>query len=61
MKGGMNMLRCFMDPTISEESRCSKCCIHCEYRESCDYCCQGIEEWKTEEKIAKNCIECVDA
>ena len=55
------MLRCLMDPTIPEDSRCSKCCIHCEDKDSCNCCCCGVNEWKTEEEIAKNCIECISA
>lgn len=55
------MLRCLIDPTIPEDSRCSKCCIHCEDKDSCNCCCCGVNEWKTEEEIAKNCIECIDA
>lgn len=45
------MLRCLMDPTIPEDSRCSKCCIHCEDKDSCNCCCCGVNEWKTEEEI----------
>lgn len=53
------MLRCLIDGSIPLESKCAKCCIHCDEKDTCDYKCCGIEEWGTEEEIAKNCIECI--
>lgn len=54
------MLRCLIDMSIPEDDKCSQCCIHCEEKETCEYRCQGIDEWKTGEKIAENCIECTE-
>lgn len=53
------MLRCLIDVSIPLESKCAKCCIHCDEKDACDYKCCGIEEWGTEEGIAKNCMECI--
>ena len=54
------MLRCLMDMSIPEEDKCAKCCIHCDEKETCSCKCQGVDEWKTEENIAMNCIECAE-
>ena len=54
------MLRCLMDMSIPEDSKCAKCCLHCKEKETCEYKCQGVDEWKTEENIAMNCIECME-
>ena len=54
------MLRCLIDMYIQEDSKCEKCCICCEEKETCIYRCQGIDEWITEENIARNCIECTE-
>lgn len=52
------MLRCLMDISIPEGSKCERCCICCEEKDTCEYRCCGIDEWKTEEEIAKSCAEC---
>lgn len=54
------MLNCLMDVLVPEDSKCAKCCIYCDEKDSCEYRCVGLEEWKTEAEIAKNCIECED-
>lgn len=54
------MLRCLMDMSVPEYSKCAKCCLHCDEKETCEHRCQGIDKWKTEENIAKNCIECAE-
>ena len=59
-KEEMKMLRCLIDMYIQEDSKCAKCCICCEEKETCIYRCQGIDEWITEENIARNCIECTE-
>lgn len=28
--GGGNMIKCLMDISIPEDSKCAKCCIYCE-------------------------------
>ena len=58
--GVIEMLRCLMDMSIPEDSKCAKCCLHCKEKETCEYKCQGVDEWKTEENISKNCIECTE-
>ena len=52
------MLKCLIDISISEDSKCSKCCFYCDEKDSCEYKCAGLEEWETEEEIENNCIEC---
>ena len=55
---GLTVINVFNDMSVPEDSKCAKCCLHCEEKET--YRCQGIDEWKTEENIAKNCIECTE-
>ena len=52
------MTKCLMDVSVPEDSKCANCCIQCEEKDTCEYKCYGIEKWKTEEEIAKNCVEC---
>lgn len=54
------MLRCLMDMSIPEKDRCAKCCVHCGEKETCEYRCCGVDEWKTVDNIAKNCAECTE-
>ena len=54
------MLNCLYDVSVPEDSKCSKCCLYCDEKDSCEYRCIGLEEWKTEEEIINNCIECED-
>lgn len=49
------MLRCLIDISISENSKCAKCCIYCNEKETCEYRCVGSDRWKTEDDIAENC------
>ena len=49
-----------MDVSVPEDSKCAKCCLHCDEKETCGYRCHGIDKWKTEEKIAQNCIKCTE-
>lgn len=56
--GGRNIIKCLMDVSVPEDSKCANCCIQCEEKDTCEYKCYGIEKWKTEEEIAKNCVEC---
>ncbi len=54
------MLRCLIDMSIPENNKCAKCCIYCNEKETCEYRCAGIDKWKTECDIAKNCIEFIE-
>lgn len=54
------MLRCLLDVSVSEESKCTKCCLHCDEKETCECKCHGIDEWKTEEVIVENCDFCTE-
>lgn len=49
-----------MDRLISDNSKCAKCCLYCEEKEKCKYRCKGVDDWKTEENIVKNCTECME-
>lgn len=51
------MIRCTMDMTVPEDSKCAKCCIYCDEKEQCEYCCPNLIKWKTEEEIESNCDE----
>ena len=56
------MLMCYLDPSIHldvPESNCTRCCIYCNEKETCDYKCPRLKYWKTEEEIAKQC-DCVE-
>ena len=50
------MIRCFMDATLPEDSKCSKCCIYCDDKE-CDCYCPIAKEKKTEDAVFESdCI-----
>lgn len=53
-----NMLKCLIDASVPEDSKCSKCCFYCDEKDNCECRCVGLEEWKTEEEIENNCTEC---
>lgn len=50
------MLRCLMDTSVPQDSKCSKCCIYCDDKETCEYVCKMVEEGKGENDIATECI-----
>lgn len=54
------MIRCLIDISVPENSKCAKCCIYCNEKETCENRCIGIDEWKTENNIVENCIECIE-
>lgn len=56
----VKMLRCLIDISVPENSKCAKCCIYCNEKETCENRCIGIDEWKTESNISENCIECIE-
>ena len=43
------MIRCFMDPSVPQESNCAKCCIYCE--EECVCRCDLAIKCETEDKV----------
>ena len=49
------MLRCTVDMSIPEENKCAWCCIYCEKKDKCAYRCDGVDKWKTEDKIEEHC------
>lgn len=54
------MIKCLMDISIPEDSKCAKCCIYCEEKDACEYKCHAIDEWKTEKEIEDNCRQCCE-
>lgn len=54
------MLRCLMDMAIPEDSKCAKCCLHCNEKETCEHRCYGVDLWITEDVIVKNCDLCYE-
>jgi len=48
-------LRCLMDIDIPEESECAWCCIYCDKKETCEYCCAFVQDEMTEKEIIKKC------
>ena len=46
------MIKCSLDPSIEEESKCAWCCIHCDEKD-CENRCEGSKIWDEEEIIAK--------
>lgn len=50
------MIRCLLDPSIGEDSKCFYCCIYCN-EENCEYRCELIKTHDTEEKIVENCVD----
>lgn len=58
------MIRCLKDISISEDSKCAKCCLHCDEKETCKYKCSEIDKYKSEddeyeieESILRNCTD----
>lgn len=47
------MLKCLIDISVPKDSKCSKCCFYCDEKDTCECRCVGLEEWKTEEEIAR--------
>lgn len=54
------MLRCLVDISVPKNSKCAQCCLYCDEKNICEYCCPRIGEWKTEDNISKNCSECTE-
>jgi hypothetical protein len=50
------VIGCCMDVGVDRDSRCVKCCIYCEDKDTCEYSCEGLVQWnRNENEIAKNC------
>lgn len=55
------MIKCLMDMTLPEDSKCSYCCYYCDEKETCDYSCPKVKEPIANEKyIASDCIHAYD-
>ena len=51
------MIRCTMDMSVEENSKCAWCCIYCNEKEYCDYLCNIVKESNTElDILEKDCI-----
>ena len=51
------MIKCLMDTSVPQDSKCAKCCIYCDEKSHCEYVCEMIAvEGKDENFIACNCI-----
>lgn len=42
------MIRCTMDTSVPEDSKCAYCCIYCNEKNYCDYVCKIVRESNTE-------------
>ena len=50
------VIGCCMDVGVDRDSRCAKCCIYCDDKDTCEYSCEGLVQWnRNESEIAKNC------
>lgn len=52
------MIKCLIDVSILEDSKCSKCCIYCDEKETCKYRCNYTDKCKIEDDVYNNCDEC---
>lgn len=55
-----DVLTCLKDMSIPANSKCAKCCIHCNERSTCQYRCAKLDKWKTRDEVAKNCVKCAE-
>ncbi len=53
------MIKCFMDVTVPEDSKCSYCCYYCDEKETCDCSCPKAKQ-SDEKDIALYCTEAFD-
>ena len=55
------MIKCLMDTSVPQDSKCAKCCIYCDEKSHCEYVCKMVAvEGKDENFIAANCINAYD-
>lgn len=52
------MIKCLIDVSVPEDSKCAKCCIYCDEIEKCKCACQKAKELKTEDGVMENCTIC---
>ncbi len=55
----VNMIKCGMDPSIPDDSKCAWCCINCEEKDGCGYICPIVKESRTEDDIYNSTCEYV--
>jgi len=52
-----DMIKCLMDVTVPQDSKCAKCCIYCDEKSHCESVCEmGAVEGRDENFIACKCI-----
>lgn len=51
------MIKCLMDVTVPEDSKCAKCCMYCSEKETCEYRCPLVTDSVTEDEILNKCYE----
>ena len=51
------MIKCLMDVTVPENSKCAKCCIYCDEKETCECVCPFVANHTTEDEILNKCSE----
>ncbi len=51
------MIKCLMDVTVPEDSKCAKCCIYCNEKETCECRCPLIIDNITEDDVLNICAE----
>lgn len=42
------MLRCLMDTSVEEGSKCEYCCLYCDEKDDCEYYCPKAKECVSE-------------
>lgn len=52
------MIKCLLDMTVSEDSKCAKCCMYCSEKETCECSCHLITDNITETGVLSKCLEC---
>ena len=53
------MIKCYMDPSVPQDSDCANCCIYCKQKDYCDYTCPIVKESHTEQDILESKCEYV--
>lgn len=53
------MIKCYLDPSVPQDSKCAYCCLYCDEKEDCNYYCSLAKGCKTEEEVIKK--DCVHA
>lgn len=53
------MIKCLMSVIFPDKNICTKCCIYCSEKETCEHKCRLVTNDVTEDEILNNCWECV--